>query len=106
MRVHQQTSSSHSSHQKWCSDAIRHTGDLETSPLLIESLKLLQPSGTQLRLVDELLFHLLQSFVRVSRLGLAPGLLTFALPVLHFASVVGGDLVHDKGVQGRAQRFQ
>jgi hypothetical protein len=56
-------------------------------------------------LVDKLLLHLLQPFVRVGSLGPAPRLLPLVL-VSDLRSVVACDLMHDEGMKSRAQRLE
>jgi hypothetical protein len=105
--VRQQPSCSNSSpQQKRSPDTIRHTRQLNAVTFLIESLQLLQPGSAQLRLVDELLLHFLEPFVRVGSLGPAPRLLPFAILFLDLCSIVASYLMHDEGVEGRAQRLE
>lgn len=100
------SSSPPSSQQKRGTDTVRHPRNFCSLPFLIQSLELLQARRPKLRLVDEILLHLLQPFVRVSGLGLAPWLLPFAVFVLDLSGVVGGDLVHYERVQRRAQGLE
>lgn len=105
--VHEHASSSlHSSQQKRGTNTVRHPRNLPSLPFPVQSLQLLQARGPQLRLVDEILLHLLQPLVRVGGLGLAPWLLPFAVFVLHLRGVVGGDLVHYEWVQRGAQGLE
>ncbi len=105
--VHEHASSSpHSFQQKRGPDTIRHPRNRGSLHFVIESLQLLQARRPQLRLVDEILLHLLQPFVRVSGFGLASWLLPFAVFVLDLSGVVGGDLVHYEWVQRRAKGLE
>jgi hypothetical protein len=87
-------------------DAVGHTRHVAALPILVQRLQLLQARRAQLRLVDEILLHLFQSFIRVGGLGLAPRFVALALLLLDLARVVAGYLVHDEGVEGGAQGLQ